>query len=215
MADRKGVMWGATPMWVICRKDLSKTELRVYCVLQCRQNRKTGRCFPSHETIAKDLNIHVSKVRPALKSLREKRLIYWRRRGHPGSKISNEYTLAYARPFKETEIITDEHLPHLGQTPTGMRSSSPTGMRYANTEDNTEEKHSEETTSLTVCASGNAPNSEDDRNYIAAAIAYSNAQARENVYGAEDFKRLWKMHKAQPFELTGDPEVDRWELLLE
>jgi biotin operon repressor len=56
---------------IFSRNDLTKAQIRVAARLTLYRNTKIGRCNPSQETIAKDLNITERTVRDTIKNLQK------------------------------------------------------------------------------------------------------------------------------------------------
>jgi|GEM_PF-2981389 len=211
MTSRRGGMWGKVPMWVLARRDLSKTELRVYGILAARQNSKTGHCYPARQTIADDLGIHIENVKKALKSLRDKGLISWDHRADKsGRQTSNQYQIAYAKPFPVT-VKGGERKRLSG----GVNSTAKGGVE--NTPQTPKEhrsiEHSVDTTYLTDCSSCDELSEDEAREIIKRAIGFYKRHLGTDAEDAERkdlFPIAWKAYKAGEISLSEDADANDW-----
>jgi DNA-binding transcriptional MocR family regulator len=85
------------------------SDLRVYGVLCTRRNRKTKRCNPSHESIARDAGYSVSTVKAALRRLRALGYVDWiNSRGPTGGQGTNSYWLPHLEDDTGESVLTPE-----------------------------------------------------------------------------------------------------------
>lgn len=100
--------YASVPRWVMRSAFLSVYELSVLFALAGRAN-KENVCWPSHEVIAREASCSPRMVRKALKGLREKGLVSWRRRVlKNGYNDSNLYELYLKAPENGDDEQSDD-----------------------------------------------------------------------------------------------------------
>ncbi len=95
MAKKRLPPLAVMPSAIFTDSRLSKTDLRVLGVLAARRNRKTGRCFPSKNTIGDDIGVDLSHEKTSLRRLKKFGHLDWTlRKDQFGRDISSEYTFS-------------------------------------------------------------------------------------------------------------------------
>jgi len=92
-------------------QDTTATEQQVLALLAHFADDKTGQCFPSIETLARQSHLHRATVMRSLDSLKEKGYLKWISGGRKksGRVLSNLYKLTLPKPApKRDETVLSE-----------------------------------------------------------------------------------------------------------
>lgn len=102
--------YGIVHTVVLKDKKLDAYAKLVYAYLSSRQGLGSKYCFPSINTISKDLGISATKTKESIKSLEENNWIQKKKRPHKNGNISNQYYVLFPAPqeVEEEQILQNK-----------------------------------------------------------------------------------------------------------